>query len=116
MTSCTFRDCTVNHATGAGGSLAIFDTSATITDCAFEGSVGTALLFESSSASGEHKISVSNVSELVASMKLFSTEPSACRDHAVEFLHLLSKLLGEKLHERLTHPLLPYYTPEGSSV
>lgn len=38
--------------------MAIFDTTATLTDCVFEGSVETALLFESSSASGEHQLEV----------------------------------------------------------
>ncbi|CBJ26272.1 polymorphic outer membrane protein [Ectocarpus siliculosus] len=51
-----FSGCSVVSTTGAGGSVAIFDTSATITDCTFESSVGTAVLFSSSSDSGEHQL------------------------------------------------------------
>ncbi|CAM9804479.1 unnamed protein product [Scytosiphon promiscuus] len=60
MTGCTFDGCSVDHTAGAGGSLAIFDTSATIESCVFQNSVGTALLFESSSATGDHKLSMSS--------------------------------------------------------
>lgn len=55
----TFSDCVVGSSSGAGGSIAIFDTSATIHDCLFEDSQGTAVLFQSSSASGDHNMSVS---------------------------------------------------------
>ncbi|CAM9458338.1 unnamed protein product [Ectocarpus sp. 8 AP-2014] len=56
LSDSTFSGCTVGSTTGAGGSVAIFDTSATITDCTFESSVGTAVLFSSSSDSGEHQL------------------------------------------------------------
>ncbi|CAM9484228.1 unnamed protein product [Ectocarpus sp. 8 AP-2014] len=56
LSNSTFSGCTIVSTTGAGGSVAIFDTSATITDCTFEGSVGTAVLFSSSSDSGEHQL------------------------------------------------------------
>ncbi|CAN0357500.1 unnamed protein product [Ectocarpus sp. 12 AP-2014] len=56
LSNSTFSGCTVGSTTGAGGSVAIFDTSATITDCIFESSVGTAVLFSSSSDSGEHQL------------------------------------------------------------
>lgn len=59
MTECTFSGCKVNQADGAGGSLAIFDTSASVEDCLFESSAGTAVLFQSSDASGSHKFNVS---------------------------------------------------------
>ncbi|CAM9181705.1 unnamed protein product [Hapterophycus canaliculatus] len=58
MEDCTFDGCTADNAAGAGGSLAIFDTSAEIKSCVFQNSVGTALLFESSSADGDHKLSL----------------------------------------------------------
>ncbi|CAM9338592.1 unnamed protein product, partial [Ectocarpus fasciculatus] len=38
------------------GSVAIFNTQASITECTFEHSVGTAVLFSSSSESGEHQL------------------------------------------------------------
>lgn len=44
--------------TGAGGALAIFDTSATIIDAEFGGNAGTAVLFQSSSDSGDHQLKV----------------------------------------------------------
>ena len=55
----TFSYCVLGSSSGAGGSIAIFDTSTTIHDCFFESSQGTAVLFQSSSASGDHEISVS---------------------------------------------------------
>lgn len=59
MENSTFTGCTVAFSNGVGGSVAIFDTSADITDCTFESSQGTAVLFESSSADGDHLLSVS---------------------------------------------------------
>lgn len=60
VTGSTFSGCRVASTTGEGGSLAIFDTSATLRDCIFESSAGTAILFESSSADGDHKLDVSD--------------------------------------------------------
>ena len=59
ITETTFRVCTVRPSVGEGGSLAIFDTTAMLTNCVFEGGGGAAVLFESSSAGGEHKLNVS---------------------------------------------------------
>ncbi|CAN0394131.1 unnamed protein product [Pylaiella littoralis] len=61
LTEVNFAGCTVGHEVGMGGSLAIFDTSATLLDCKFEESVGTAVFFESSSAAGEHRLEMENV-------------------------------------------------------
>ena len=60
VTGSVFSGCSVEPGLGEGGALAIFDTTAELTDCTFEGSVGTAILFESSSADGEHKLDVSD--------------------------------------------------------
>lgn len=57
----TFTGCSVDSGVGAGGAVAVFDTTAEIVDCVFEGSQGTAVLFESSSAVGQHKLDVSAV-------------------------------------------------------
>lgn len=59
LANSSFTTCVVSPTAGAGGSLAIFDTSATITECTFEKGQGTAVLFESSSPNGSHTISVS---------------------------------------------------------
>lgn len=59
LTNSRFADCIVLPSTGAGGSVAVFDTSAIVTDCRFDRSQGTAVLFESSSPRGDHTISVS---------------------------------------------------------
>lgn len=59
LTETTFTGCSVDSGIGAGGAVAVFDTTAVITDCLFEGNHGTAVLFESSSADGIHKIEVS---------------------------------------------------------
>lgn len=59
LTECTFTGCTVDSGVGAGGAVAVFDTTAVISGCVFEGGQGTAVLFESSSADGMHKIEVS---------------------------------------------------------
>ncbi|CAN0394289.1 unnamed protein product [Pylaiella littoralis] len=61
LTEVNFAGCTVGYEDGMGGSLAIFDTSATLLDCKFEESVGTAVFFESSSAAGEHRLDMDNV-------------------------------------------------------
>eukprot|EP00752_Nemacystus_decipiens_P002934 g2729.t1 len=60
LTDTTFTGCEVDSNVGAGGAVAVFDTTARISGCVFEGSVGTAVLFESSSAEGMHKIEMSN--------------------------------------------------------
>lgn len=58
MSGTNFTGCTVDYTKGSGGSLAIFDTEANIENCEFEGSQGTAVLFESSSPSGAHMLKV----------------------------------------------------------
>lgn len=58
ITNCDFDRCTVDVGNGAGGSMAIFDTSAEVLDCRFESSRGTAVLFQASDASYELTVSV----------------------------------------------------------
>eukprot|EP00752_Nemacystus_decipiens_P011910 g10561.t1 len=60
ITNSVFSGCSVDSALGEGGSLAVFDTTAELTACTFEASVGTAILFESSSADGEHKLDMTS--------------------------------------------------------
>eukprot|EP00752_Nemacystus_decipiens_P011906 g10557.t1 len=60
ITNSVFSGCSVDSALGEGGSLAVFDTTAELTTCTFEASVGTAILFESSSADGEHKLDMTS--------------------------------------------------------
>ena len=50
VTNCDFTRCTVSVGNGAGGSMAIFDTSAEVVGCTFEQSQGTAVFFQSSDA------------------------------------------------------------------
>eukprot|EP00904_Undaria_pinnatifida_P013813 jgi/Undpi1/9562/HiC_scaffold_27.g12018.m1 len=71
LTASSFTNCTVLPSSGTGGSLAVFDTSATILDCRFEESRGTAVLFESSRPSGGPTIS------LTSSQFINNVEPAA---------------------------------------
>ena len=57
-----FSRCSVDGTNGAGGALAVFDTSASLEDCLINHIEGTAVLFRSSKANGAHKISVSGPS------------------------------------------------------
>eukprot|EP00903_Cladosiphon_okamuranus_P014004 g13023.t1 len=60
LTGATFSGCGVETPLGEGGSLAIFDTSAVLTDCVFEASRGTAVLFTSTSEDGDHKLEMTS--------------------------------------------------------
>ena len=60
VTGSTFSGCSVAAGLGEGGALAIFDTTAQLTDCSFDAGTGSAILFESSSADGDHKLDVSD--------------------------------------------------------
>lgn len=59
LTETTFTNCVVDSGVGAGGAVAVFDATVVISDCFFQASQGTAVLFESSSAEGTHKLDVS---------------------------------------------------------
>lgn len=54
---CEFSGCQAYAFGGKGGSLSIFDTTASVSDTIFENSQGTAMLFESST--GDHFLDVS---------------------------------------------------------
>ena len=58
ITDSTFTRCTVDVGNGAGGSMAIFDTAATVEGCTFENSQGTAVLFQSSATDEPYQLLV----------------------------------------------------------
>lgn len=62
VTRCQFYGCAASG--GKGGALAIFDTSASLVDTMIQHSVGTGLVFESSSATGEDQLTVRAIHHL----------------------------------------------------
>lgn len=54
---CEFSGCQAYEIGGRGGSLAVFDTTASVSNTIFEKSEGTAMLFQSST--GDHYLDVS---------------------------------------------------------
>lgn len=62
VAGCTFSGCGATGGLGEGGALAIFNTETTISDTIIEGSQGTGVMFESSSATGEHQLKVRRAS------------------------------------------------------